>query len=198
MALGRNPTVTAEKTETYQPEDQLQKMSRRWTPRATVACVIPRSIRPQDILFGAASKIPATDDLEFLMVEESISGATVFNQPAGHIEADETIAAAAVRETLEETGWQVELKALLGTYVLRINDPGRNFPLVYHRHCFLAEPVARITNKLDDAIIRAAWLKRIQLGTEGFPLRSTLVTACIDDYLAGKRAPLDFIQEFSS
>ena len=38
----------------------------------------------------------------------------VFNQPAGHLEAGESLADAALRETLEETGWDVELSGVLG------------------------------------------------------------------------------------
>jgi 8-oxo-dGTP pyrophosphatase MutT (NUDIX family) len=32
----------------------------------------------------------------------------VLNQPAGHLDPNETLTEAAVRETLEETGWDVE------------------------------------------------------------------------------------------
>ena len=67
----------------------------RWTPHATVATIVTRG-----------------DD--FLMVEEMSNGARVINQPAGHIEKDEAVIDAAVRETLEETGWEVKPTALLG------------------------------------------------------------------------------------
>jgi 8-oxo-dGTP pyrophosphatase MutT (NUDIX family) len=62
-------------------------MNKRWTPHATVATIVVRDDR-------------------FLMVEEISAGEAVFNQPAGHIEAGETIEAAAIRETLEETHWR--------------------------------------------------------------------------------------------
>ncbi len=62
---------------------------KQWAPHITVACVIEK-------------------DGKYLMVEErdKTSGALVFNQPAGHLEEGESIADAALRETLEETGWQ--------------------------------------------------------------------------------------------
>ncbi|MEX2367769.1 MAG: NUDIX domain-containing protein, partial [Pseudohongiellaceae bacterium] len=39
----------------------------------------------------------------FLMVEESVEGRIVLNQPAGHVESGESFIEAAIRETLEET-----------------------------------------------------------------------------------------------
>ena len=64
----------------------------KWPPHITVACVIEK-------------------EGKYLMVEErdKTSGEMVFNQPAGHVEAGESLAQAALRETLEETGWDIEL-----------------------------------------------------------------------------------------
>src|SRR5690606_41786493 len=71
----------------------------------------------------------------FLMVEEQSYGAIVFNQPAGHVEEGESLVEAALRETLEESGWQVELSGFLGSYVLNIPSKSR----IYYRFCFIAE-----------------------------------------------------------
>ena len=67
-----------------------------WPPHITVAVVVEQ-------------------DGRFLMVEEhdELAGGLVFNQPAGHVELGERLLEAAVRETLEETGWQVELTGLV-------------------------------------------------------------------------------------
>lgn len=54
-------------------------------PHVTVACVV-----------HAEGK--------FLVVEETINGKALWNQPAGHLEADETLVEAAARELWEETG----------------------------------------------------------------------------------------------
>lgn len=69
-----------------------------WAPHITVACVIEK-------------------DGNFLIVEEESFGQGVYNQPAGHVEPGETLIAAAIRETREETGWQVKPTELLGLYV---------------------------------------------------------------------------------
>ena len=46
-------------------------------------------------------------DGAFLLVEEETRAGMRLNQPAGHLEAGETLVAAAIRETLEETGCRV-------------------------------------------------------------------------------------------
>ena len=58
-------------------------------PHVTVACVV-----------HAQGK--------FLVVEESINGRALWNQPAGHLEANETLLQAAKRELWEETGIRAE------------------------------------------------------------------------------------------
>ena len=57
-------------------------------PHVTVACVV-----------HAQGK--------FLVVEESINGKALWNQPAGHLEANETLLQAAKRELWEETGLEL-------------------------------------------------------------------------------------------
>ena len=70
---------------------------RFWQPDVTVATVV-------------------VDGGRLLMVEEAVGGRLVLNQPAGHLEPDESLVEAALRETLEETGWQVRLTAFVGAY----------------------------------------------------------------------------------
>ena len=73
----------------------------------------------------------------YLLVKETIDGRQVINQPAGHVVPGEDIIAAAVRETLEETGWIVKPVGFLGftTYRSDSND------ITYYRATFCAEPV---------------------------------------------------------
>ena len=130
------------------------------------------------------------DNGRFLLVEEHDGERVVFNQPAGHLDEGETLFAAAVRETLEETGWDVELTALLGLY----HYPAPN-GLTYIRHCFVATPLRHHPErKLDTPIIAAHWLTAAEMLAPDFRARSPLVTACLSDYLAGKRYPLSLIQ----
>ena len=125
----------------------------------------------------------------FLMVEERDNGNTVFNQPAGHLEADESLFDAAIRETLEETAWHVQLTSFLGLY----HYPAPN-GITYLRHCFVASPLAQEPGRvLDDGIIAAHWLSAATILEPGFPARSPIVTRVLQDYLQGLRYPLSMI-----
>ncbi|MFZ5560399.1 MAG: NUDIX hydrolase [Pseudomonadota bacterium] len=145
-----------------------------WEPHVTVAVVIER-------------------DGRFLVVEESAEqGQLVYNQPAGHVEKGETLEQAAIREALEETGWDVTLTAFLGLYVY---TPACNRDLTYYRACFRADAVTHHAGRpLDDGILRTAWLSRDELASCG-RLRSPLVLKCVDDALAGRHYPLGIVHE---
>ncbi len=94
------------------------------------------------------------------MVEESVGGRLVLNQPAGHLEPDESLVEAALRETREETGWDVRLTAFVGAYQWKAplqadGSGGRH----YLRFAFAAEPVSHDPLlRLDEGIVRALWL----------------------------------------
>ena len=53
---------------------------------------------------------------KFLFVEEMEYGKRTLNQPAGHLEKDETVLAGAARELLEETGIRAEMQKLVKIY----------------------------------------------------------------------------------
>jgi ADP-ribose pyrophosphatase YjhB (NUDIX family) len=56
-------------------------------------------------------------DGKFLLVEEGKPGREgLFNLPGGHVEADESLFAAAIREAKEESGYDVELTGVVGIY----------------------------------------------------------------------------------
>ena len=65
-------------------------------------------------------------DGAFLLVEEETRHGIRLNQPAGHLEAGETLVDAAVRETLEETGYRVVPTALVGIYRWQRNGDRRD------------------------------------------------------------------------
>lgn len=127
---------------------------------------------------------------KFLVVEELKENELVINQPAGHLEAGETLQEAALRETLEETGWEVELTALLGSVLYTSPHNG----VTYHRTTFLAQAVRHHSERpLDTGIERILWLSRDELQADSARMRSPLVLASIDQYLDGRIYPLDFI-----
>ena len=133
-------------------------------PDITVACVIER-------------------DGRYLLVEEQVRGETVVNQPAGHLEPDESLVEAAMRETLEETRWEVSIDGLIGVYQWQAPD-GTHFV----RFAFAATALReRLDLQLDQGILRSLWLTLEELGQGQHKLRSPLVTRVIED--AGKRRP---------
>ncbi|SFS14803.1 ADP-ribose pyrophosphatase YjhB, NUDIX family [Dyella sp. OK004] len=139
-----------------------------WCPRVTVACVV-------------------ADGDRYLMVEEEIAGRLAYNQPAGHLDDGESLASAAVRETLEETGWSVTLEHLIGVHQWRSTEHGDSVV----RFSFAARALSHDPQRpLDKGIRRALWLTRAEIAAMGDQLRSPLVLQSIDAWLAGQRVPL--------
>jgi 8-oxo-dGTP pyrophosphatase MutT (NUDIX family) len=131
-------------------------------------------------------------DGALLLVEEETRAGVRLNQPAGHVEAGETLVAAAIRETLEETGYQVMPTAIVGIYRWQAPETGATFI----RFAFAAEVVAHDAGRsLDAGILRALWLPYEELVARRAMHRSPLVLRCVDDYRAGSRRPLDHIAE---
>ena len=147
-----------------------------WKPHATVAAIIER-------------------DGKFLMVEELTDNAKVFNQPAGHLDPDENLIDAVIRETLEETAWHFSPEAITGIYLWKHPTNSKSFLRVTFcgscRDHDAQQP-------LDDGILQAVWKTRDELIAQPQKLRSPMVINCIDDYLAGKRFPLDMLVDLPS
>ena len=144
-----------------------------WRPDLTVAAIVQR-------------------DGRFLIVEERIQQATVFNQPAGHVEDRESPVDAVIRETLEETAWHFVPRHLLGIYLWR-NDANARTTV---RIAISGDVSHHDPNRrLDHGIIRAQWLCREELVAQGVQLRSPLVLQCVDDFVAGRRHDLDVLQQ---
>jgi 8-oxo-dGTP pyrophosphatase MutT (NUDIX family) len=142
-----------------------------WCPHVTVACVV-------------------ADGDRYLMVEEEVNGRLAYNQPAGHLDDKESLISAAVRETLEETGWTVELEHLIGVHQWRSTEHGDGVV----RFSFAARALSHDPNRpLDEGIARALWLTRDEIAVLGERLRSPLVLMSIDAWLAGQRYPLGML-----
>ena len=146
-----------------------------WKPHVTVATVLER-------------------DGLFLLVEENTDDGIRYNQPAGHLEFGEALSDAAIRETLEETGYTCVPEALVGIYQWR--KPERD--LSYLRFAFSGRVLAHDARRqLDEDIIAAHWLTPDEIRARQAQLRSPMVMRCIDDYLAGHRFPLDLLTYYT-
>jgi len=128
------------------------------------------------------------------MVKEVCHGVSVFNQPAGHVEAGETLIEAVKRETSEETGWRFEPIHISGIYQF-IAPNGET----YLRFTFFGELIGEEhRNSLDPAIEEVVWMDRLSLQRNKHKLRSQAVLKCIEDHEAGHKIPLGIVQQLKT
>lgn len=142
-----------------------------WKPNATVAAIIEQNGK-------------------FLLVEEETDRGNRYNQPAGHLEDNETLIQAVIRETMEESAYEFIPEFLLGVYHWKHahNDT------TYLRFAFIGKTGAHYpTQELDDGIVQAVWMDIDEIRDKASLMRSEQVIACIEDYLAGKRYPLEVL-----
>ena len=130
----------------------------------------------------------------FLFVEEVAGGQLVINQPAGHVEPEEALRDAVIRETLEETAWHFQPDAIIGIY-LWSPGPGHKS---YLRVAFTGQCNGHERGRaLDDGIVRALWLTRDELLQRAAQHRSPMVLRAVDDYLHGQRHGCDLVRELA-
>jgi ADP-ribose pyrophosphatase YjhB (NUDIX family) len=145
-----------------------------WKPEVTVAAVIER-------------------DGRFLLIEEETERGPLFNQPAGHLEANETLTDAVVRETLEESAHHFVPEALLGIY-----HHAQAAGATYMRFAFSGRVTRHETARgLDEGILRHVWMSADEIRASRARHRSPLVMRCIEDFLAGARYPLDVVRRYA-
>ena len=148
-----------------------------WKPHATVAAIIER-------------------DKQFLMVEEIVNNKRVFNQPAGHLEPDESLIDAVIRETREETAWRFEPQSLVGVYLWKneASEQPSEDSFLRFAYCGTCSDFEQ-AQQLDEGIIATHWFSKEDLLQRCDQLRSPLVMQCIDDYLDGRRFPLEITRQ---
>lgn len=145
-----------------------------WKPDVTVAALVEREGR-------------------FLFVEEHTADGIRLNQPAGHLDEGESLVAACVRESLEETAHHVVVDALVGIY----QWPRPAGDITYLRFAFACTAISEETGRaLDTGIIRAVWLTPEEFAAQPERHRSPMVLRCLQDYLAGRRYPLELIRHY--
>lgn len=166
-------------------------MDKRWKPNVTVAAVIEKD-------FGGVRK--------FLLVEEETRDGLKLNNPAGHLDPGESPVQGCARETLEETAFRFTPTALVGIYFSRFErlPPGQDTgdkpqDITYLRFSFCGDLGAHMPGQpLDEGIVRTLWLSADEIRACSAVHRSPLLLASLEDYLAGKRYPLDIIHADSS
>jgi 8-oxo-dGTP pyrophosphatase MutT (NUDIX family) len=145
-----------------------------WKPNVTVAAIIEQ-------------------DRKFLLVEEHTSQGLKFNQPAGHLEANESLLHAVVREALEESAYDFEPQHLVGIYRWHAETSDTTYLRFAYSGRILAHHAAQA---LDDGIVRAVWMSPEEIRATVPRHRSPLILRCVEDYLAGKRYPLELVTHY--
>ncbi|MDL2284673.1 NUDIX hydrolase [Oxalobacter sp. OttesenSCG-928-P03] len=152
-------------------------MSEIWRPYVVVAAVIEQ-------------------DGRFLLVEErEANGSLTLNQPAGLLEAGESLEQAVIRETLEESAYDFHPDGFLGTYHLNYRMPDGS-DISYLRFAFTGRVGTLHDQPLDPDIVRTVWMTRDELAACRERHRSAVVMQCIEDYLAGRGAPLSVVSRY--
>ena len=150
----------------------------RWKPSVTVAAIIER-------------------DGLFLLVEEHTPEGLRLNNPAGHLDPGESPEQACAREALEETTFRFAPTALVGVYLNRFQRPGED--ITYLRFAFCGDLGEAVPGReLDTGIVRTVWLSADEVRASTARHRSPLVLQCLEDYLAGRRFPLDLVRTDAS
>jgi len=146
---------------------------RVWRPSVTVAAILER-------------------DGRFLLVEEEQEGRRVLNQPAGHLDPGESLLRAVSREVMEETAHPFAPQGLVGIYRWLYSPKD----VTFLRFCFFGRCQGQIEGRaLDKEIIALHWLTPAELKAKAPMHRSPLVQQCVDDYLAGRRFPLEVLSK---
>lgn len=134
---------------------------------------------------------------KFLFVEEIEYGKRTLNQPAGHLEKDESILQGASRELYEETGIRAEMQKLVKIYQWHAPRSQTD----YLRFVFALELDDWVeVTPLDSDITRGLWLTleefNAYIAQDGQCARNPLVIQAIQDYLHGDGYPLDILTVF--
>ena len=145
-----------------------------WKPNVTVAAVIER-------------------DGKFLLVEEETSQGVRFNQPAGHLEANESLLAAVAREALEESAYHFVPQHLIGIYRWHSGESDTT----YLRFAFTGVITGHEADQqLDTGILQAVWMNPEEIRNSQARHRSPLVLRCVEDYLSGRRYPIELLVHY--
>lgn len=147
-----------------------------WHPNVTVAAIIEHNSK-------------------FIMVSDKTINGIKLNQPAGHLDPNETLIDAVIRETKEETGLDFIPEKLVGIYTMPANEN-----ITYIRFCFkgrlkdYTQTPTPSENDLD--VIEAKWYSYNEITNFKDQHRSIVVLECFNDYIAGREYPLEIITTF--
>jgi len=130
----------------------------------------------------------------FLLVEEHTPEGLKINNPAGHLDPEESPQQGVIREVLEETACVFTPDRLIGIYLSRFQRPATGEDVTFVRFAYggtVGEPDP--SRSLDEGIVRTLWMTLPEIRASRARHRSPHVLGCIEDYCAGRRYPLEVV-----
>lgn len=148
-----------------------QAKAPRWSAHVTVAAIVEQ-------------------EGKFLLIEEETDRGNRFNQPAGHLEDNESLFDAVIRETQEESAYRFTPTALLGIYQWKHEHNNST----YLRFAYIGSVSDHQPNQpLDSGILRSVWMTIEEIREKAMLMRSPQVLMCCEDYLKGQSFPLETV-----
>lgn len=135
---------------------------------------------------------------KFLLVQEANVNKTdqgKWNHPAGWIDVGEDPLEAAKREVKEETGLDFTPTHVLGFYSLVRQDLEKSLGSTPHalKLIFLGKLSDEAAQALHDDVSETRWFTPEEINQLGDQLRDVDIKAQVNDYLNGKRYPLELL-----
>jgi 8-oxo-dGTP pyrophosphatase MutT (NUDIX family) len=118
----------------------------------------------------------------------------VINQPAGHVEKNETLTDAVVREVMEESGYQVRPVELVGVHQIIVTAEGRT-TIAFLFRCELVDEIQHPITATE--IVEALWLTQDEIMARAREHRSKATTARFNTYFSGARYPLEVLTQLT-
>ena len=181
------------------PKKELDTFVMRWAKKAYLP-LLDWALERKKLVVGAALALLAAAlalfpflGKEFMpQLQEGTIQFRVTGIPSASL--DESIIAAVVRETLEETAWEYVPEHLIGVY--RWQASGTE--VSYLRFAFCGRLLQHHADRtLDTGIVRTLWLSPDEILASRDRHRSPLVVRCMEDYLSGARAPLNLLVDYN-
>ena len=129
-----------------------------------------KSIQKADVVVGCLVQ----RDNKYLLVKENPNGKVVYSLPAGHVDKDEQLEVAAVRETKEETGYDVRLIKQIALYHETAPQSVK--------HVYLAEIISGKERAQEGEILEVVWKSFDEIRTleENGEMRASWIFDVID------------------
>lgn len=133
---------------------------------------------------------------KFILVTDNTSSGLKLNQPAGHVDDNESILQAVIREVKEETSLDFTPQYIVGIYFAKLTKTNS-----YLRICFAGDAGGNLNapspRSDDDGVVEAKWYSITEIEQNRDKLRTPLVWQCLNDFISGTNYPLSILANYA-